>query len=506
MVTMVDYIVVGAGASGCVLSRRLVHAGHTVCLVEAGQLRVRHPMVDDIGGFVNLWGGTHDWAWPTVPQPDLAGRSIVINQGRIVGGSSAINAMMYVRCNQADYRLLSERSGGAWTAGDVTAAFTALENYLDGPAPGRFTGGAMSVQSCPDPASYSPEFQAAAIEHGYRGDDFDYNGPEQMNGAGPLQFNIDAEGRRHSAFRAYLEPILGSPMLHLMPQTHARRIVFEGTRAVALEVTGADGTASRLTFGRGLVLALGTLQTPGLLLRSGVGPAADLTAAGIPVVADLPAVGANLQDHLQLPILFRLKKDLPQPDILTGNVLFTNINGHGEPGTPDLQLNFTPAVPRPLARMLPPLHGPAMIFLPILIRPKSVGAVRLRRDGTTAIDPRYLSDPSDLKLLGKALDLVRSLAASRAFSGLAGEEMAPGAVDAEGYIRGGSTTLWHPAGTVALGTDVADSVVGADLSVHGLEGLHVCDASVMPRANSGNNQVPSMILAEIGARKIAAAA
>lgn len=502
---MVDFVVVGAGAAGCVMARRLVDAGRSVCLVEAGRLRVNHPMVDAVGGFVNLWGGASDWALPTVPQPGLSGRSIVVNQGRIVGGSSAINAMMYVRCNPADYRLLTERSGGAWTAGDVDAAFASLENYLDGPAPGRYRNGLMSVRSCPDPASYSPEFQGAAVELGHKGDDFDYNGPEQMGGAGPLQFNIDEAGRRHSAFRAYLEPILGSPLLTLLPETQARRIVFDGTRAVALEAVGADGATVRIPAGKTVVLALGALQTPGLLLRSGIGPAADLKAAGVPVVADLPAVGRNLQDHVQLPVVYRLKKELPTPEILTGNVLFTDLNGHGEPGTPDLQLNFTPAVPRPLARMLPPLGGPAMIFLPILIRPKSVGAVSLRQDGTTAIDPGYLSHPSDVALLKKAVDLVRQMAATKALSGLAGEELAPGGADPEGYIRGGGSTLWHPVGTAALGTDAANSVVGADLSVHGVNGLSVCDASVMPRANSGNNHVPTMVIAEIGARKILSA-
>lgn len=502
---MAEYVVVGAGAAGCVLTRRLIEAGHSVCLVEAGRLKVRQPMVDEPGGFINLWGGSADWALPTVPQEGMFGRSITINQGKIVGGGSAINAMMYVRCNAGDYRLLTERSGGAWSAADIAGAFAGLENYIDGPAPGRSQGGLMTVRNCPDPYSYSPEFQGAAVELGYKGDDFDYNGPEQMNGAGPLQFNITEDGKRHSAFNAYLEPILGSPALTVMSETTVRRVRFEGSRAVALEATDARGEKVDIRFDRGVILALGALQTPGLLLRSGIGPSADLKAAGVPVVADLPAVGRNLKDHVQLPVVFRLKKDLPTPTILTGNVLFVDLNGQGEPGSPDLQLNYTPAAPGPLQRNLPPFGGPVMIFLPILIQPKSTGSISMRPDGTLALDPRYLTDPGDVTVMKKAIDLARSMARSKALQGFAGDEVTPGDGDPEGFIRGAGSTLWHPVGTAALGLDTADSVVGPDLSVHGLSGIRVCDASVMPRTNTGNNHVPTMIIAEVGARKIMAA-
>ena len=502
---MFDYIIVGAGASGCVLARRFVDAGKKVCLVEAGELNVHNSMVDQVGGFTNLWGTKADWALPTVPQDGMFGRSVTINQGKIVGGSSALNAMMYVRCNKLDYAALTERSGGDWTNSDIATAFAGLENYIDGPAPGRQSSGVMTVRNCPDPYSHSLAFQAAAGELGYKVA-HDYNGPEQMNGAGTLQFNIGEDGKRFSAFNAYLQPILASRLLTVMDRTTANRVVFKGNKAVGVEVTDESGVAHKLTFSKDVILALGALQTPALLLRSGVGPEKDIKAAGLSVVANLPAVGQNLMDHLQLPVIFRLLKDLPNPDILTGNVLFVDVNGQGVPGTPDLQLNYTPAVPKPLMRLVPPLGGPAMIFLPIMIQPRSKGSVSLRADGTIALDPRYLSDPSDVTLLKKAVDLVRAMTKTSAFAGLVGEELAPGATDVETYIRGASSTLWHPVGTASIGQDKADSVVGADLSVHGLQGIRVCDASVMPRTNTGNNHVPTMIIAEVGARKIMASA
>lgn len=502
---MFEYIVVGGGATGCVMARRLVDAGKSVCVIEAGRVNKRNSNSDEPGGFINLWGSSADWNLQTVPQDGMFGRQITINQGRMIGGSSAINAMMFVRCNQADYRLLRDRTKGAWTQKDVDHAFAGLENFRDGPAPGRTQSGLMDVRTCPDPFAYSPEFQAAAVELGYKGPDFDYNGPEQMNGAGPLQFNIGEDGRRHSAFRAYLEPVLGSPHLTVIGEAEAVEIVFSGQKAVGVKTRGPDDKITTHSCSKDVILALGALKTPELLLKSGIGPAQDLTDAGVKVVADLPAVGQNLQDHLQLPVIYRLKKEIGVPNLLTGNVLFVNLQGHGEAGTPDLQLNFAPSAPAPLRRLLPPLGGPVMIFLPIMIQPKSTGSVSIRKDGSIAIDPRYLSDASDVELMKKAVELARSMAKTKAFSELVGEEVLPGAGDVEGFIRGAASTLWHPAGTSSLGTDQRTSVVDANLAVHGVSGLRICDASVMPRANTGNNHVPAMIIAEIGAKKLLAA-
>ena len=180
-------------------------------LIEAGELHHQPSNINNIAGLTNLWQSRFDWALPTVKQPGLANRIITVNQGKVVGGSSAINAMMYVRCNPVDYQHLEDRGGHQWSKANSDRALAKIENYVDGPREGRYQTGLMQVRDCPDPSAYSPEFQQSAAALGYDANDWDYNGPRQENGAGPLQFNIDQDGRRHSAFNAYLEAILNSP-------------------------------------------------------------------------------------------------------------------------------------------------------------------------------------------------------------------------------------------------------------------------------------------------------
>jgi choline dehydrogenase len=492
-----DHIIVGAGAAGCVMTRRLIDAGRRVLLIEAGALKRHCSNVDSVGGFTNLWGSAHDWALKTTPQPGLSGREITINQGKLVGGSSAINAMMYVRCHSGDYRLLAERGGELWSLPRIETAFSRLENYVDGPAPGRYASGLMTVRNCPDPRSYSRPFQTAAKELGYAGDDWDYNGPVQAGGAGPLQFNIGFEGKRHSAFNAYLEPILSSPLLSISSSTPVSRLAY-GSHGRVSGVTVIDSAGHEHTHhcDGDVILSAGALLTPQILLRSGIGPAAALSAAGLKVHQDIQAVGQNLMDHLQLPVIYRLTKPLPEPEILTGNVLFLDLNGNSPYGAPDLQLNFTPASPQPLQQFLPPLGGPVMIFLPILVQPRSVGSIRILADGQIVIDPQYLSDWADVTVFEKAIDVIRGLTSTRAMTEFAADELAPGGADTEGYIRSGASTLWHPVGTCSMGDDDHTSVVDGHLRVHGVKGLRIADASVTPHATAGNNHVPTMVVAE----------
>jgi choline dehydrogenase len=498
-----DHIIIGGGAAGCVITRRLLDAGRRILLIEAGPLRQHLSNVDAVGGFTNIWGSSKDWALNTIPQAGLGGRVITINQGRLVGGSSAINAMMYVKCHHGDYALLNERGGQVWSEQRIRLAMSKLENYLDGPAPGRFDTGMMSVRNCPDPRSYSISFQRAASELGYAADDWDYNGPEQAGGAGPLQFNIDLEGKRHSAFNAYLQPVLNSPHLTILADHLVDRLTFtSGGRVNGVKARHGSGNEQSFHCDGDVILCAGALKSPEILLRSGIGPAQAIEATGDKLHCDIPAVGENLMDHLQLPIVFRLKKPLPEPEILTGNVMFLNLNNNSSYGAPDLQLNYTPALPQPLQQFLPSFGGPAMIFLPILVQPKSVGKLSLQPNKTISIDPCYLKDIDDVNVFRKAITLIRELSTTSAMTDLAGEELAPAAMDEEAYIRGGASTLWHPVGTCRMGTDIASSVVDGYLRVHGVKGIRVADSSVTPHATAGNNHVPTMVLAENAASMI----
>lgn len=497
---MTQHIVVGAGASGCIMARRLVDAGRRVLLIEAGEMH-RHPSnVEDVEGFTNLWNTRFDWALTTVRQKGLANRKITVNQGKIVGGSSAINAMMYVRCHSSDYEHLERRGGQRWSLERIRDALSRIENYVDGPREGRFQTGMVQVRDCPDPACYSPEFQQSAAALGFAADDWDYNGPHQENGAGPLQFNIDGQGRRHSAFNAYLEEILDSPLLEVRHGCEALRIVLGADDvATGVEVRTPQGDIETLRSDQDIILCAGALLTPLLLQRSGIGPSRTLEKAGVPPKVELPAVGEHLMDHLQLPVIYRLKKEIPNPRLLTGNVLFLNLNNNSPWGAPDLQLNFTPAAPRPLQRLLPPLGGPVLIFLPILVQPVSVGRVRLGAKQRVELDPHYLSHRKDVDVLVKAVEFCRQMVKQPGLEALAGDPLLPDEADLETYVRGNASTLWHPVGTCRLGSDPKESVVDARLQVHGVGNLRVADASVTPYATAGYNHVPTMVIAEMAA-------
>jgi choline dehydrogenase len=500
-----EYVVVGAGAAGCVLAARLTAGGARVLLLEAGGAD-SDPRFQEMGKLAELWGSDADWKLATEPQAGLGGRGLVINQGKVLGGSTAINAMMYVRGNPRDYDRWSEEAGGGWSATEVLPHFKRSENYLGRPSPYHGQGGPVSVRDNPDPASRSPEFVDACVSLGYEGPGWDYNGERQENGAGELQFTITAAGKRSSAASAYLRPALDGPHLRLETEALATRVLFEGDRAVGVEYL-QRGQVVQARAAREVIVSAGALLSPKLLMLSGIGAADELRRLGLPVVADLPGVGRNLQDHLQLPVVYRSARSQPLPELLTGSVLFVKTRSGPTALTPDLQLNYTPAVPRPLAGVLD-FGGPAAIFLPILVQPASRGEVRLRSsdpDRPPLVDPHYLEDPADAEVFRQALRLIRELAHAAPLAGVLGEELAPGPGPAalEAHLRTQATTLWHPAGTCRMGRG-KDAVVDGELKVRGVQGLRVADASIMPFVTSGNPAAACLMIGERLASLLAA--
>jgi len=512
-----DYIVVGAGSAGCVLASRLSEdAACRVLLLEAGTAD-SDPRIHIPAAFVRLFRSSADWARYTEPQAGAGGRRMYWPLGRVLGGSSSINAMIYIRGHRSDYDGWAASGCEGWGYADVLPYFIRSEDNARGASQWHGVGGPLRVEDQRDPSPLSGAFVDAAVSAGALANS-DFNGPEQA-GAGLYQAT-QRGGRRHSAAAAFLRPALSRPNLEVRTGAHAARILFDGDRAAGVEFL-QDGMRKTARCGAEVILAAGTVHSPHLLLLSGVGPAAALRRLGLPVVADRASVGDNLHDHPITGARWRLRRGLSlmaaesipsvvdyvtrRRGMLTSIIaeagLFTSLRAGG---APDVQFHVAPVLFEEHGFRRPTEHGFSMG--PTLIRPRSRGRVSLRSADSTdapAIDPNYLSDPEDLATLVDGLRLAREIAEQPAYRGLRGMELAPGpAVRShaalEAWVRGTCETLYHPVGTCRMGAD-ADAVVDPSLRVRGVRGLRVVDASIMPVVPRGNTNAPAIMIAEKGA-------
>jgi choline dehydrogenase len=524
-----DYVIVGAGTAGCVLASRLSEDPDTrVCLIEAGG-PAHHPFIR-VPALVGAAIGHREFNWglQTTPQPALDGRRIALPRGRVVGGSGSINGMAYHRGHPLDYDDWATAGNTGWSAREVLPYFLRTENNADlGNSPLHGVRGEIHVSHIPNPNALNADFAAAFAELGEFPPCTDFTG-SNPEGYGLRQATIH-RGRRDSTASALLEPALTRPNLHLLTRTQVARVCFSGGRASGVEVMNSRGV-HRIDADAETILCAGAMQSPQLLMLSGIGHADELRRHGISLQLHLPGVGENYHDHPSLPVTLEMRnpvsygiswRTLPRSawnlleyllahrGALASNVFESTAFLRTEAGLdrPDIQIAFQPARRNTSRFPLPLGHGFA--FSVVNMYPHSRGRIRLAdSDPRSAplIDAGLFTDARDLEPMLRGLRIVRRLAATRAFARYRAHEALPGPAvqsDAEftAYLRRSAATAHHPVGTCRMGSDDA-AVVAPDLKVRGVNDLRVVDASVFPGIVGGNTNAPVVMVAEKAADMI----
>jgi choline dehydrogenase len=522
-----DYVIVGAGSAGCAMAYRLAEAGKRVTVIEHGG--------SDAGPFIQMPGalsypmnmGIYDWGFATEPEPHLGGRVLATPRGKVIGGSSSINGMVYVRGHAKDFDTWAEMGADGWAYADVLPYFKRMEQSHGGSGPEfRGTDGPLHVSRGSRENPLFDAFIEAGRQAGYPVTQ-DYNG-QQQEGFGPFEATIH-KGRRWSAANAYLKPAMAGGNVHVV-RGFARRVVMEGKRAVGVEV---DTRAGRqvIKAGREVILAASSINSPKLLMLSGIGPAEHLKGHGIEVVADRPGVGANLQDHLEIYMQFAASQPITLYKywnlwgkawvgaqwLFTGKGLGASnqfeacafIRSKAGVEYPDVQYHFLPIAVRYDGKAVAEGHGFQAHVGPM--RSKSRGSITLRSGNPTdapVIRFNYMSDPSDWEDFRSCIRLTREIFGQDAFKPYLKAELQPGPAyqtdeQLDDFLREHVESAYHPCGTARMGR-ASDpmAVVDPECRVIGVEGLRVADSSIFPQVTNGNLNAPSIMTGEKAADHI----
>jgi choline dehydrogenase len=516
-----DYVIVGAGSAGCVLANRLSADGkHSVLLLEAGP-KDTHIWIHIPLGYGKLFKEKSvNWMYQTEPEPELNGRQVFQPRGKVLGGSSSINGLLYVRGQHEDYDRWRQRGNAGWGYDDVLPYFKKAENQQRGPDKYHGAGGPLPVSDWRHADPLSEAFVKAAVEAGIPFNP-DFNGVTQ-EGAGFFQ-TTTRRGRRASTAFSYLRPAIKRGNLHVETSALAQRLVFEGRRARAVEYR-QNGTLRTARARKEILVSSGAYNSPQLLQLSGVGPAGLLKSHGIEVVLDSPGVGSDLQDHLQVRIVTRCSQRITLNDIVASplrsamaGVQWAALRkgpltiAAGTSGaffktsprlaSPDIQIHFIPFSTDKMGEKLHPFSGFSASVCQL--RPESRGSLRIKSADPSQppeIRINYLATETDRRAFIDGLKILRGILAAPALKPYSVEEVYPGSkVVSDGdlleFCRKTGSTVYHPTSTCRMGNDPL-AVVDQRLKVRGIEGLRVVDASVMPDLMSGNTNAPTIMIAE----------